>query len=71
MIAMSGLAVDGTPEPYTSVLVLNIGAVRGPECPEDHWLYNPDATSGLHRVGFYSNVDTHFLPASSGQAIRA
>jgi hypothetical protein len=28
-------------------------------------LYNPDAKSGFHRVGFYSNVDVSFLPRSA------
>lgn len=65
MLEMTELAVDASPDPYTSVLVLNIGAVRGENCPDDHWLYNPDATSGFHRVGFYSNVDPLFLPKSS------
>jgi len=65
IIEMTGLDVPGEPEPYTSVLVLNIGAVRGPHCPDDHWLYNPDARSGFHRVGFYSNVDPSFLPQSA------
>lgn len=64
MIAMTGLKVDSRTDPHTSVLVLNIGAVRGPKCPDDHWLYNPDTTSLFHRVGFYSNVDRSFLPAS-------
>jgi hypothetical protein len=44
------------------VLVLNLGAVRGPKCPPDHWLYNCRTRSGFHRVGFYSNVDGCFLP---------
>jgi protoporphyrinogen oxidase len=65
MLEMTGLATTAPPDPYTSVLVLNIGAVRGDACPEDHWLYNPDATSGFHRVGFYSNVDRSFLPKSA------
>ncbi len=65
MLEMTELAVEAAPDPYTSVLVLNIGAVRGENCPNDHWLYNPDATSGFHRVGFYSNVDPLFLPKSS------
>ncbi len=65
MIAMTGLEVDEQADPHTSVLVLNIGAKRGPKCPDDHWLYNPDAKSGFHRVGFYSNVDALFLPKSS------
>ncbi len=63
MLALTGLSTDAPPDPYTSVLVLNLGAVRGPRCPEAHWLYVPDAPAGFHRVGFYSNVDPHFLPA--------
>jgi protoporphyrinogen oxidase len=62
---MTGLHVGAQEDPYTSVLVLNIGARRGPNCPDDHWLYNPDAKSGFHRVGFYSNVDHSFLPAAA------
>ena len=65
MIAMTGLEVEAQPDPYTSVLVLNIGAERGDRTPDDHWLYNPDAKSGFHRVGFYSNVDRSFLPHSA------
>ena len=65
MMEMTGLTVDDPPNPYTSVLVLNIGAVRGPKCPDDHWLYNPDAKSRFHRVGFYSNVDRSFMPKSA------
>lgn len=64
-VQMAELEVEAEPDPYTSVLVLNIGAIRGEACPEDHWLYNPDAKSGFHRVGFYSNVDRSFLPASA------
>jgi protoporphyrinogen oxidase len=64
MIELTGLAVDAEPDPYTSVLVLNIGAVKGDRCPPDHWLYIPKTNSGFHRVGFYSNVDPSFLPAS-------
>ena len=52
----------GTPDPYTSVLVLNVGALRGPRCPDDHWVYVPRSRAGFHRVGFYSNVDASFLP---------
>jgi protoporphyrinogen oxidase len=65
MMKLTGLGVDEEPAPYTSVLVLNIGARRGAECPTDHWLYLPDSGAGFHRVGFYSNVDASFLPASS------
>ena len=65
MIEMTDLEISALPDPYTSVLVINIGAVKGDRCPDDHWLYNPDAKSGFHRVGFYSNVDRSFLPKSS------
>lgn len=65
MMVMTGLEVDAPPDPYTSVLVLNIGARRGAQCPDDHWLYNSDAQAGFHRVGFYSNVDAIFLPKSA------
>lgn len=64
-IAMSGIEISAEPDPYTSVLVLNIGGKRGSQCPHDHWIYIPDAKSGFHRVGFYSNVDRSFLPVSS------
>ena len=64
MMEMAGLSVDQEPDPYTSVLVLNIGAVRGDKCPEEHWLYNPQSRSEFYRVGFYSNIDTSFLPTS-------
>ena len=65
MLELTGLELATESDPYTSVLVLNIGAVRGNSCPDDHWLYNPDAKSGFHRVGFYSNVDRSFLPKSA------
>ena len=64
VVEMCGIQVNAAPDPCTSVLVLNIGAVRGNRCPDDHWLYIPDSSSGFHRVGFYSNVDPSFLPAS-------
>lgn len=54
----------GEPDPYSSVLVLNIGARKGTRCPPHHWLYVPDSRSGFHRVGFYSNVDPSFVPGS-------
>ena len=65
IMAMAGISLENQPDPYTSVLVLNIGAIRGDYCPDDHWLYNPDSGSGFHRVGFYSNVDRSFLPLSA------
>lgn len=65
MIEMACISIEAEPDPHTSVLVLNIGAIRGDQCPDDHWLYTPDTTSGFHRVGFYSNVDPSFLPLSA------
>jgi protoporphyrinogen oxidase len=62
-IAAAGLVVDDVPDPHTSVLVLNLGGERGPNCPEVHWQYEPDSSSGFHRIGFYSNVEPDFLPA--------
>ena len=54
-------------DPYTAVLVLATLAPCAARVMSgaDHWLYNPDATSGFHRVGFYSNVDVSFLPRST------
>lgn len=66
-IKMAGLTVPSPADPFTSVLVLNIGGTAGPRCPDHHWLYIPRTLSGFHRVGFYSNVDSAFAPpASSG-----
>jgi len=65
MIEMTRLELDEEAGPYTSVLVLNIGAKRGAVCPDDHWVYVPRSKVGFHRVGFYSNVDVSFLPRSS------
>ncbi len=64
-IAAAGLVVDDRPDPHTSVLVLNLGGERGPACPDVHWQYEPDSSSGFHRIGFYSNVEPDFLPAGS------
>jgi len=65
MIEITGLQTAAEPDPYTSVLVLNIGGIKGNKCPSEHWLYIPNSKSGFHRVGFYSNVDPSFLPVSS------
>jgi len=65
MMAMAGFTDKVKSNPYSSVLVLNIGAVRGNRCPDDHWLYIPQSSAGFHRVGFYCNVDPSFLPASN------
>lgn len=65
MLDLTNLKVEEKADPYTSVLVLNLGAKRGPKCPPDHWIYLPNSRAGFHRVGFYDNVDTSFLPRSS------
>ncbi|MEM4217607.1 MAG: hypothetical protein QXZ09_06260 [Candidatus Methanomethylicaceae archaeon] len=65
MIEITGLTIDEEPNPSTSVLVVNIGALKGPLCPDYHWVYVPRSKAGFHRVGFYSNVDVSFLPASA------
>ncbi|MGH7885824.1 MAG: FAD-dependent oxidoreductase [Thermodesulfobacteriota bacterium] len=64
-VKAASLKLDPYPDDFTSVLVLNIGAKKGNNCPPHHWLYIPSSKSGFHRVGFYSNVDNTFLPLSS------
>jgi protoporphyrinogen oxidase len=66
IVEMAGLTGDAGPsDPYTSVLVLNLG-VTLPDTPlarhGQHWLYIPDSATGFHRIGYYSNVDPLFLP---------
>jgi len=68
MLKMAGISLDMKPDPYTSVLVLNIGATKGQKCPDDQWLYIPRSKTGFHRVGFYDNVDVSFLPRSAREA---
>jgi len=65
IVEMTGLDVRERPDPATSVLVVNIGALKGSRCPSEHWLYIPKSRAGFHRVGFYSNVDPSFLPLSA------
>lgn len=48
--------------PYTSVLVINIGADIDVNTPCEHWLYIPFCKSGFHRIVFYSNVDKKKAP---------
>ena len=67
-LEIAGLRVDAEPDPFTSVLVLNVGGRRGPECPDDQWIYLPGSRSGFHRVGFYDAVDPDFLPAPNRRA---
>ena len=64
ILEITDIKVNIKPSPFTSVLVINIGAVIGKKCPQEQWLYIPDTKSGVHRVGFYSNVDETFLPKS-------
>jgi protoporphyrinogen oxidase len=64
VMALAGLKVEPPPDPHTSVLVLNLGACKGPCCPSEHWVYVPRSSSGFHRVGIYSEVDRSFLPPS-------
>jgi protoporphyrinogen oxidase len=63
-ITMAGLCVDFNADPYTSLMALNIGATRGPNCPLEQWVYVPESKSGFHRVGFYNHVSPAFLPKS-------
>ncbi|MBN1374351.1 protoporphyrinogen oxidase-like protein [Candidatus Dojkabacteria bacterium] len=67
IIKLTGLdkVVVAKPDPSTTVLVTNIGAIKGEQCPQSHWLYIPKSKSGFYRVGFYSNVDEEFIPKSS------
>lgn len=64
-VRLAGVEPASEPDPYTSVLVVNLGATPGPRLGDDHWVFVPDARSGFHRFGVYSNVDESFLPASS------
>ncbi|MCW5891813.1 MAG: FAD-dependent oxidoreductase [bacterium] len=65
VLEMASLATEAPPDPFTSVLVLNVGAQRGKRCPRDHWIYLPHSRAGFHRIGFYDNVDVAFLPAAT------
>jgi protoporphyrinogen oxidase len=68
MMTLTGLKTAAPPDPSPAVLVVNIGARKGPHCPADHWVYVPFSKAAFHRVGFYSNVDVSFLPASTRSA---
>lgn len=67
MVEMVNIKIKEKADPFTSVLVLNIGAEKGSNCPRCHWLYNADNRSGFHRIGFYSNVDAGFLPKNKSK----
>ncbi len=61
-LALARLTPASRPDPATAVLVVNVGGVPGKHCPPYHWVYFPHSHSGFHRIGFYSNVVSHFLP---------
>lgn len=65
MAKMAKISSEEIPAPYTSLMIINIGAKKGKKCPPYHWLYFPKTKSGFYRVGFYSNVDRSFLPSHS------
>ncbi len=67
MVDLARLRIPERADPYTSVLVLNVGGTRGRNSPPDHWLYVPESKSGFFRIGFYSNVEKSFLPRSRRQ----
>lgn len=48
--------------PYTSVLVINIGARLIETTPKEFWLYVPFCNSGFYRIGFASNVNPKKAP---------
>lgn len=65
MLELTGLKVKEKPDPYTSLLVVNILASKGLSYPKQHWLYLPESKSGFHRAGFYTNIDRFFKPKNS------
>lgn len=67
-LRLCGLETRERANPSPQVLVINVGGVRGPRCPSEQWVYVPRSEAGFHRVGFYDQVDTSFLPASRRQA---
>jgi protoporphyrinogen oxidase len=66
MMALAHLPLDEPADPYTSVLVLNIGAKKGTRPDEYHWLYVCDSAAGFFRVGSYSAVDPSFVAHAFG-----
>jgi len=68
LVDLASLDIAAPTDPYTSVLVVNLGGTRGRRCPNDHWVYVHPSRAGFHRVGFYSNVDEIFLPSSRRDA---
>ncbi len=68
MCKMAGISLGMEPDPYSSVLVINVGGIKGLRCPPDHWIYVPSSEAGFHRVGFYSNVDESFIPKNGASS---
>lgn len=62
LLELTGLDVGLKSDPSPCVLVVNIGGQRTRQTPSQHWIYLPSSRTGIHRVGFYSNVDCNFLP---------
>lgn len=48
--------------PKTSVLVINIGAEKSYNTPDEHWLYVPFCNSNFFRIQFYSNIEPSKAP---------
>ncbi len=46
--------------PYTSAVVVNVIGTRGGNLPKEQWIYMPHNRLGMHRIGFYTNVDQMF-----------
>src|SRR5688572_3233539 len=47
LMRLCALDVAAPADPYTSVLVLNLGAAKGRRCPDHHWVYVPSSTAGF------------------------
>ncbi len=62
LLHMCGVPIEEIDLPFTSVLVLNIGAEKAINTPDDHWVYVPFCKSNFHRIGFYSNIDPNKAP---------
>lgn len=66
---MADISTNSRRNPYVSVMVVNIGAIKGNQCPDQHWLYLPESDGDFHRIGFYSNVDSSFVPDESSERV--
>ena len=68
MLKLTGISLDIQPDPCTSVLVVNIGAVNGAVCPKDHWLYNPDSCSVFIAWDFTAMLMCRFYRNQTGKS---